>query len=170
MRIVIVLLILCLWQTAGAEVYKRTLPDGSVEFTDVPPKDGAKPVQLPPITTVPATRPAAPKAAAPTTQPAAPYQSVAISSPATDATVHDNEGKVSVTTTVTPPLNPKHRLLLFLDGAPAGDSITGGFQLTNIDRGTHSLEVRIVNEAGTVLLTSSPVTFHMQRISVLLRP
>jgi hypothetical protein len=39
-----------------------------------------------------------------------------------------------------------------------------------VERGTHTLEARIVDEAGTILVASDPVTFHMLRYVPQLAP
>ena len=55
-----------------------------------------------------------------------------------------------------------------MDGAPMGPpNRSGTFPLANVDRGTHQLQVRIVNDAGEVLLNGQPSVFHLQRFSAL---
>ncbi len=98
------------------------------------------------------------------------YDSVSIAAPANDATIRDNAGNVPVAAEVQPGLHEGDALQVFLDGV-LRQSVTGTMaQLTNVDRGTHVVEVRIVNAAGNTVAGSQPVTFHLQRRSVLLQP
>jgi Domain of unknown function (DUF4124) len=92
-----------------------------------------------------------------------PYPVLTIASPANDTPLRDNVGNVSVQVGIDPALNGAHRLRLLLDGNPVADATSTSFQLENVDRGTHSLSVEVVDEDGEVLQTSSTSTFHMQR-------
>lgn len=152
----------------AAEVYKRTLPDGSVEFTDKPPEKNARPMELPPLNTVPAPVRATPAATA--GQGAAvtsPYQSLAISSPAPDATVRENNGAITVTLTLSPELARNHHYTVLLDGKPGGSSTSGQVTLRNIERGTHTLQARVEDLTGRILITSPPQTVHLRRATEL---
>ena len=56
-----------------------------------------------------------------------------------------------------------HTIDVLLDGKQAGTIDGNTLRLSNIDRGTHQLDARIVNRSGEVLLQSSPTRFHMLR-------
>ena len=40
------------------------------------------------------------------------------------------------------------------------------FELSNVDRGTHTAAVRIVDRDGFVVIESDPTTFHLMRVTV----
>jgi hypothetical protein len=42
--------------------------------------------------------------------------------------------------------------------------------LANVDRGTHSANVEIIDDAGKVLMVSIPITFHLLRVAAAPRP
>ena len=93
---------------------------------------------------------------------------LAITSPASEETVHNNDGDVRVEVVVLPDLAPGQRIALLLDGEVVARQTSGTFELTALDRGAHTLQAQIVDRAGTVLATSDPVTFYMWRASALL--
>ena len=162
-------LLITLSANSIAEVYKRTNPDGSVEFTDIPDSAKEKPVEMEPLPTFtpPLVRPQRP-AREPTDLTR--YDSVAITSPVNDATLRDNTGNVSVTVTVSPTLRANHRVVLLLNGKQMDESSSGSFQLTNIDRGSHQLQAKVQDAKGKTLLSSDTITFHLHRTSILHRP
>lgn len=175
---------------AGTKIYRTVDENGNVVFTDVPPKDGEPGAAVDLDQPNSFTPESAPEQARrdgtsleswlgeeapaededPGTSSSAGYSGVTIVSPANDASIRDNAGNLTVVAAVEPELRADHRLQLFLDGALRTTSDTPTFQLANVDRGTHAVEVRIVDEAGATLAASQPATFHLHRRSVLLQP
>ncbi|WP_455217373.1 DUF4124 domain-containing protein [Kaarinaea lacus] len=159
--------------SATAGVYKRVNPDGSVEFTDIPNEVDQKPVEVSPPSSYTAPRMPPPKAepvAGPPPEKApTSYESVAIASPANDATLRDNAGNVSVTAISKPPLHKDHTFILMMDGKQVGKDPKGKFQLTNLDRGSHSFSVQISDEKGKMISKSQPITVHLHRASAMHR-
>ena len=101
---------------------------------------------------------------------AEPYTQALIVSPANDSAVRSNAGRLTVRARVDPPLREGHRLQLLLDGVPLGvEGQTSTFELDNIDRGTHSLQLQVIDDAGRVLFTGTPSKFHLLRHSRLHR-
>ena len=104
--------------------------------------------------------------AGPSAAHSAAYIEAAILAPADDAALRDNAGHVQVHGRVRPALAPGHQVQLLLDGTPWGSpQSTANFALANIDRGTHSLALRILNGEGKPLFTGQPSTFHLLRHS-----
>lgn len=99
------------------------------------------------------------------------YTGAVIISPADDAAVRSNAGSLTVLARVDPRLREGHRLQLLLDGIPRGaPGRKPEFHLENIDRGSHNLQLRVVDDAGGVLFTGPLSTFHLLRHSRLHRP
>lgn len=173
MKLFALLLAFAIATPALAAVYKTVRPDGSVVYSDQPPRDEAQPHTLPPLQTIPAEN-LAPSAPAPNRSSSnnAPvaeiYQSLAIAQPEQDATLRDNSGNITVQVALDPPLVTKEGdyIVIALDGKPAAQGSGTGYTLTNIDRGTHTVEASVSSAAGQTLIRSAPVTFHLQRISV----
>lgn len=174
MRIFTALMIFCLCLPVSAEVYKQVLPDGLVEYTNVPPSDNAKPLKLPNLTTVPGTRKPATRTGTPGASPPSQttsYTSLSITNPTNDSNIQSASGQLSVSIAITPALAATDKLTLLLDGQQVG---AGGkstnITLNNIFRGTHTLQATVVNAQGTSLISSQAVTFHLTRQSIVGKP
>lgn len=97
--------------------------------------------------------------------PTAAYEEVVILHPAPDSMVFDNNGNVAVQVGVAPALRAGHAVELVLDGRPVSQQRDGFFRLSGIDRGTHSLQARVLDAGGGVAAQSEPVIFHVWRAS-----
>jgi len=160
----LVLGLLLVTGNSSAAVYMERDAEGNITFTDHPASPTAKPVELPPPSTyqpppLPPPQPAAPPAAAET----AGYTQLHIVSPANDEPLRENNGQVNVELAISPALKPGHRLRLLLDGQVVAEGTDPHFQLDNVDRGTHQLQVDVVSADGQVLLESPVTTFHLLR-------
>lgn len=186
-----VLLIAIPLNASAAGIYKTVDKDGNVVFTDVPPKEDAKAVQLRGAsvyapqseTTQPAPINAAPSSPQPgdlqdsllgSGEDSAPvavtaYEQLSIASPAEDEAVRANAGNFTVTVRLTPALMAGDQVVIMLDGQEVARSSGTAVALENIDRGTHSLMAQIVDSSGVPKIASNPVTFHLLRRSVLNR-
>jgi len=151
---------------AIAEIYKRTNPDGSVEFTDVPRSDEEKSVPLSPMSTFKAT-PSRRTISNTQVDDAKKYSTISVTSPADEATIRDNTGTIKVNVALSPALRPGHKLVLLVDGAQKSESTSGSFTLNNLDRGSHSLTAQVLDKAGKTLLSSAPITVYLFRQSVI---
>ncbi len=169
-------LLLSLMTPAGAEIYKRVLPDGSIVYSDEPSPQ-AEIVELPTLQTIPALPLPAPDTEARQNNQAADelavYRLLRITSPHNDQQIRENSGRVVITVQVQPPLQAKagHRLVLKLDGQViATTNSEQRFILENVYRGTHQVVAEIQDRKGKPIKASTPVTFHLFRYSRLLGP
>ena len=165
MKQLLVLVLLATALPALGEVYMEKDAQGNIIFTDKPSSQEAKPVELsPPSTYQPPALPAPPppKPRADTSSDTR-YESVEITSPADDEAIRANDGRLTVTVQVSPALKRRHLLELHMDGKKIAETQSGRFELDNIDRGTHSLQVHVVDENGKTLVSSKPVSFHLLR-------
>jgi Domain of unknown function (DUF4124) len=165
MRILLILIFLSSTY-AYAEVYKRTNPDGSVEFTDVPSKQKEKPIKLSPLSTFKSPPAPAPQTSSPQADAPFVYTELTITAPANDTAIRANDGKLTISVSVTPALRPEHSLVLLLDGKPAGKSTAGSVVLNNVDRGTHTLSAEVQDAEGTPQISAAPVIVHLLRNSI----
>jgi hypothetical protein len=176
MRLIIALVLATLTVSTTAQVYRWVDDSGQVHFGDRPPADGAEQVRLPPSSTyaprqLPSTlgeeKQDEPGEAAETVA----YTTVKIVRPADDGTIRDNTGRVELEVTLEPPLQEGHRLAVLVDGRSVFDQLTTtSVALTNVDRGTHNIQVKVLDADGSQLISSKPVTFHLHRASVLTPP
>lgn len=154
-----------------AEVYKWTDSSGSVHFSDTP-HTGAEQVQLPKSQTYSAPAPNNP-VSSPDSEVKDPkdtktgedyYTRAAIVQPLPEATIRNNQGLVVIDAQVEPMLQKNDNVQLIFDGTPLDKpKHVLNFQLTGIDRGSHTLAIQIVTSDDTVVKTSDSITFHMQR-------
>lgn len=168
MRPLLVCLLLALALPASAQIYKYTDANGNTVFTNQPP-DGtaAESVELPPTNTVEMQTPSLPPAAPASEQKSqALYSVLRLTGIPDDEAMRANNGTFSVGVDIQPRLQSGHRLRLILDGQPYGQaSNVPRLQLSNIDRGEHSLAVAVV-AGDTIIQQSMTETFTVQRISL----
>lgn len=169
MRILIALALLLALLTSRAEVYRWVDDKGVVHYGDKAPKEGIKPVELPPLQTYSPTEVPAP--AAPPSEsanPALPTKaSIRIVSPANDDTVRDASGGISMT--VDAALQPGQGLVFFLDGVQQNKVATpsSAWLFENVERGEHQLGAAIVADNGREVVRATPVTVHVKPPQVL---
>ena len=95
------------------------------------------------------------------------YDMLRILIPEPDATLRSNAGELIVSVTSEPGLQSGHRYRLLLDGQPTAEpGLSPVFALSNIDRGSHTLSVEILDEAGRTVERTANQPFHMLRISL----
>lgn len=102
--------------------------------------------------------------------PTAAHAGIRIASPAEDESVHSNVGELAVTVGMdnAQVLFRGYTLQCYIDGQPAGALQTElAFVLPDVDRGTHTLGVRLVNPRGDPVAATATVRFHMWRASKL---
>jgi Domain of unknown function (DUF4124) len=96
-----------------------------------------------------------------------PYATLEVVSPGDQETLWNIGGTLSVTVRVQPPLQPGHRLELALDGQRRNVSGSGPrFTLADVFRGAHTLQVFVLDSAGTEVARSPTRSFVVQQTSV----
>jgi hypothetical protein len=167
MRILLLFITLFFLTPVSAGVYRSLDADGNVVYTDKPSPD-AEEIKIDKVQTIPAgadnfeyTPPEKPAVGD--------YTKLEIINPENDHVFTGNTGDVTVSVVIEPELNTENgdRLILTMDGKKAADSSSTSFSLTNLDRGTHTIEVYVVNKGGKSLMESTPVSFTMKRTSIL---
>lgn len=171
MRQVAPVLLLGFAFTAGAaEIWRWTDANGVVHYSDNPvpgavrisvnaPKpsgSGPLPADIPEV---------APRE--PRQQPFA-YVRCEVASPARDETFHSVQ-PVSIALDVEPALQPGHRIEVQVNGVRLADWPTNAINYTipEVFRGSHTVQVRVLDAGGAVLCTGQPLTFHLRQQSVL---
>lgn len=99
-----------------------------------------------------------------------PYASLSIVAPGNEQTVHDNSATVQVEVRLEPALQVRdgHRLQITLDGQTVGTfDHVGTHTVRNVERGSHTLAVMVIDQAGSELIASPGVVFHMWQASAL---
>ena len=174
-RLIVVALVLTWSLAAHSGVYRWVDDEGNVVFSDTPPPQNSitrdiQQVNIPPVKTVPALQ--APRIS--TNQrsnktPRQPYKQFSITHPATDTAIRENTGNVKVQTLLNPSLQASDRVTLYMDGQVISEGRQTSFQLSNVDRGTHTLHAEVKDKTGKTLVSTEPVSFTLLRFSSLHR-
>ncbi|MAA71935.1 MAG: hypothetical protein CL679_09445 [Bermanella sp.] len=98
------------------------------------------------------------------------YELLEIISPKEDHMITSGHaGKATIQLHIQPELQPKHQITLLLNGQPIETGAQLQFQLDNLNRGSHLLQVQIKDQ-GRLLISSPKRRIHVQRPSILNRP
>lgn len=153
-------------------IYKVTDEKEGVVFTDRPPAtaspDAVEQVELPELNTAPAVTPSPRSSRSSDNRPAeAAKPSVRITSPGNESTIAMGPGDFTVEARVEPPLGPRERLQLTIDGAPHGTpQASPQWQIRGALRGPHDLQVTRLNTRGRELARSDTVRIYVLRPSI----
>ncbi len=155
---------------AADGAYKWTDEDGVVHYSDVP-REGAERVNLSEYSRNTGTR-VGPRSSAssstPAEQPEAPfrYDSISVASPSAEETLWNIEGVLSVNVSLSPGLQSGHQLRVYFDGNPRLVQSTS-FQIEEVWRGVHNLQVEVIDETGQLMIRSQTNRFYVQQNTVL---
>lgn len=143
------------------KIYVWKDKNGVLVFSDTP-HSGAKEVKLTSQNlTMPATNT---DILNEQTQPQKTMFNITISSPEHNQTIHENTGTVYVTSQITPRFESGFTIQLFIDGkanGPASNDST--FAVKNVQRGEHSLQLKLFNNKNKIIALSEPCIFFMRR-------
>jgi len=168
-------ILLAVWcvPCAAQTIYESKDKAGNPVFTDQA-SPGGKTVNLPPpnvVQTPPLPKQAPVPAAAP-----APYTSLAIASLDNEGTVHTNTGEFDIRAKATPALRSAagDRIRVKLDGNLLATQYASrwvkisaeDWQAAANQDAQHTIQIAIVDGAGTTLIESAPVTFYAHRATV----
>ena len=177
MRTLIAVLAVLLGGAVMAQAYRWVDEDGVVHFSDVP-TEGAERIELPrnnrPATRSPeparATSSFAAAATAETTteEPAAvfKYESIEVVQPAPEETLWNIEGVLNVALRVTPALRSEDTVRVIFDGEQRMTTNRSSFQVEEVWRGVHNIQVEIVDSTGRLMARSLPNRFYVQQNAI----
>jgi len=162
----LIIILFSLYSHAGdKKIYSWKDEKGILVFSDTP-KPGAVEVKL---TSQVLSMPTTDTSILNETKSAAvkPFK-IEIASPENEQTIRENSGSVYVSSRVTPRFESDFTVQLFVDGiAHAQPSTTNTFALRNVDRGEHSLQVKLFDPKGKLIAVSPSSVFFMHRQSAL---
>lgn len=150
-------------------IYQWTDAQGNTVYSDKP-QQGAQEVTVPDLPSYQAPKPAA----KPVTQqvqkitpPQTIYKTLTIESPKAEATVWSNPGIIPVRVNMEPALAKGDKLIITVDGKTQLETSTSSsLELKGIERGTHSIQAKIIDPDGKVAKTSQAVTVYLHKASV----
>jgi hypothetical protein len=160
---------------SGAPAWTWVDANGQVHFSDTP-VPGATRIELSSAQSFGSTPRQQAPAAGPTARQAAPekptgapqrYHTFNIVSPKQQETLWNVGTMVNVRVELDPPLQPNHRLDVFLDGERRNlNSTSTDLALDGVNRGVHTLQAVIVDQSGGEVLRSLATTFMVQQTSI----
>lgn len=155
---------------ANAEqAYKIIGADGAIIYTDRP-VEGAVEIRIPkPSSYAPRELSVARLSPGPEPVVRDVYVAVRIIKPEPEATIHagEGEGGVDVDVQLDPPLLEGHTLTYAVDGKETAKGLrTSRVRITDLDRGTHHVDVTVRDEGGVLVGRSDRVAFHVRRPSI----
>lgn len=163
--------------TGSAKIYKTVDAAGNVSYSDVAPTNREREAELQVEELNTFTSPTPAPAPLPTVvlknpendeeqEDPAPqrYESVTMASPTDDQAIRANAGNITLVASIAPDLHTLHSVRFFVDGSPVGTGKSLSYSLTNMDRGTHTAKVAVVDDAGTIISESGSVSFHVLRV------
>lgn len=163
------LLLLLLAPLANAQIYSSVDANGQRVFTDRPTEHAAAPVKLNPTNHIASDPTLLPlRVLKPEPEPEAQVSyTLEILSPENDQTIRDGSGTLVVEVASEPPLEPNHFFQVMLDQTIAGEPTqSSSITLAQVDRGTHTLRVAVVNARGQQQALSNAKTVHIKRTSL----
>ncbi|MEM8766484.1 MAG: DUF4124 domain-containing protein [Pseudomonadota bacterium] len=157
-------------------IFRTVDEDGNVVFTDIPPREEVESEQI--VVETPnsfAIDEAVPQEARDLwvvetpeagEEPTFRYTTLGVASPQDDEPIRENSGNISIIANVAPRLQSGHVMRLLMDGAVVQEGPQSTFNLANVDRGTHTIALEIVDENGRAMIRSDDSTFHMLRFRI----
>ncbi len=156
---------------ASAVICKSIGSDGEVSYSDVAIGDCGQRVDLPEYSRyaprpVKAIKPPAATATAAdrAVGAGAAYRQLVILKPESGGVVRSNSGTVEVRISTDPAKAPEHTVRYTVDGQVLqGEFDTLGAELTNLERGGHTLQVSIIGANGRVLIATEMIRFTLRQ-------
>jgi len=173
MRYILFCLLLIISTNLFAEkIYQWTDEQGNTVFSDKPHPD-AKQIDVPKLpsfeskVTPQVKENSTKKSSKKSTNSQVIYQTLHIVSPKQEETIWSNPGVIMVNVDLKPALAKKDKLIVTVDGNKKGETTSGNsIELTGIDRGTHSIQAKIIDANGKVVKTSQSITVYLHKTSV----
>ncbi len=164
MRLIISLILLANMGSVVAEtVYKTVDENGNIIFTDKPSKN-AEEIKLQKLQTIKNPNPAKHTPSPKQAKDKGPiYKKFLIANPENESGLRSNNGDVTISVTLEPPLRGGHRIIITLDGEEVSNGPVTSVSLQDVDRGTHSISASVVDgKAKNMISTSSNFTLLRQ--------
>ena len=176
MRTIIAVFAILLGGAVLAQAYRWVDEDGVIHFSDVP-VDGAERIDLPrdsrPRTSAPPRSTTSLAAAATSAEPATEeptavfkYESIEVVRPAPEETLWNIEGVLDVALRLTPALRPEDQVRVIFDGEQRSTANATSFQVQEVWRGVHNIQVEVVDSTGRLMARSLPNRFYVQQNSI----
>ena len=159
----------------SAAVYKIVDKDGNVTYTDEPPGDGSKPIELKPISVVERpTYETPPKADVDDGEEAQmslrdmrrAYRDFAIVAPQSEESIWHPEAPITVAWNTGKQLQDGMTVSVAIDGQQQADTTQKIVPVSGLDRGEHTVTAELRNASNQTVASAEPVTFFIRRPNI----
>lgn len=167
-------LLLCLSvfpsQMLAKTIYHWTDEQGVKHFSDQPqpaPHSSQRTIHFPAPPPVVSTKPLAnqPPLALVASKQESSKLIITINAPTQEQAIRSNAGQLNIAVSLNRALKLEEKLQLMMDNQPINQPQTAShWQLSNVSRGTHILEVQAFQH-GKLIALSQPITVHLLRIT-----
>lgn len=154
---------------AAQTVYQWTDEQGNAVFSDKPHPD-AKQIEVAPLPSfnpgqVPVAKDKGTGSSVGTSKVS--YETLQLITPKNEENIWSNPGNVSVGITINPKLAAGDKIVILVDGKEKQSSDSGtNFEISDLERGTHTVQAQVRDSAGKIVKTSNTVTIYMHKASV----
>jgi hypothetical protein len=155
-----------------ADAYKWVDENGVVNYSDRQ-QPGAERIDLGATSSRTSTyTPTAVRSSQSTSQDAQPedkpfrYESLVVSNPGAEVTLWDIAGTLNVSVAVMPALQGNHQIRVYMDGGEPQVVSGLNFQVDEVWRGVHNIQVEVIDQTGKLMIRSQPNRFYVQQNSV----
>lgn len=157
----------------SAQLYKIVNEDGSVTYTDTYQPDAQEVDLTSSNSAVMASMPT-PSNPQKKTIKAFPVFKLNFISPEDKQTIRNNLGTVtifaSLSSAKTTVAMPSGKFQLFIDGKLAQSKPVPTFTVQNLDRGEHSVQIKLIHQTGKILASTETRVFYLKQASRLINP
>jgi hypothetical protein len=156
----------------AAEVYKVIDEDGNVSYTDKPPGDGSKPIELQPISVVEAPVYESKPKPAVEDEDGEPlslralrgmYRDFAIVAPQSEESIWHPDAPITVAWSTGTPLQTGMKANVSVDGKLQANTTDRVVPVANLERGEHTVTAELTNERNQSVATANPIVFFVRR-------
>lgn len=131
-------------------VYQSTDKRGNPEFSDQQ-RPGARPVEVQPTNTAPGVAPTEQPTSTPEANAFTGYKTINLG---VTSSIPNGLAPTTIGIDLQPALQPGHWWQLLLDGSVQAEGKTSSATIERLERGTHQLQLRVINADGAVIGTS----------------
>jgi hypothetical protein len=157
---------------AQAEIYTCKDAKGDTVYTDSPGVcTNAEEIKTDALPTLTTTKPLATRSnsSVKRAEDKDNYTELTITSPSNDATIRDNQGNLTINFRVAPALLTRkgHKYVVMVNDVEVYSGTSTITALKNVDRGTHTIVVKVVAPDGSTKISATPVKVTLHRFSAL---
>lgn len=166
MRNWIILLTFCIATSPsiGREVYKGTSEDGTVIYSDTY-QPGTEKISIKGERSVSSeSNDLTSSVGVSEDKASSDYRTFEIVQPANGETIRSDEDALTVVLNLAPGLAESHKIQVYLDGIKLDSDLTStSFSLSALNRGTYTLQAKVIDLRGKVLISTQPVSFQLRK-------